>query len=215
MSYVSDVYLEFAESDYNENLHVVLSKGRMQLLTENAIYSYGDLYSNYKRAFAKLPLEKLHIQNVLILGFGLGSIPFMLEKNFKQKYHYTGVEIDETVMYLANKYVTQYLKSPIEMFCSDAFAFAMQTDETFDIIAVDVFIDAEIPSQFEQVDFLEQIKTLLGDNGILLYNRLYLTREDKETTRNFYWNTFLSVFPDGDYIDVGGNWILTNGKHFQ
>ena len=210
MSHLADVPLEHTGSDYNESLHVVLSRGRFQLLTQNAIYSYGDLYSNYDRAFKRLPLDELNIQNILILGFGLGSIPYMLETKFKKKYHYTGVEIDETVIYLANKYVTQYLNSPIEMICADAFGYTVQADETFDIVCVDLFIDDEIPSKFESEDFLFYIKKVLGEKGILLYNRLYLTEKDKKATDHFYENIFLKMFPDGRFIDVKGNWILTN-----
>ena len=121
MSYVSDIPLEKTGSEYSKELEVVLSRGRMQLLTENAIYSYGDLYSNYERAFKAVSLERLDIEHILILGFGLGSIPYMLENRFKKDYDYTGIEIDKTIIYLADKYVTQYLKSSIEIICEDAF----------------------------------------------------------------------------------------------
>ena len=210
LSYVSDVPLEHTGSDYSEELHVVLSRGRMQLLTENAIYSYGDLYSNYERAFKALRLERFDIKNMLILGFGLGSIPFMLENRFKKNYHYTGVEIDETVIYLADKYVTQYLKSPIEMIQADAFGYTIQCQQEFDVVCVDLFIDDEVPSKFESEDFLFYLKKVLGDKGILMYNRLYLTKKDKKATVHSYNNIFLKIFPKGGYLDVTGNWILTN-----
>lgn len=210
LSYISDVPFEHTGSEYSDELHVVLSRGRMQLLTENAIYSYGDLYSNYERAFRKLRLSRFDIENILILGFGLGSIPYMLEKRFKKNYHYTGVEIDETVIYLADKYVTQYLNSPIEMVCADAFGYTIQCQEEFDIVCVDLFIDDEVPSKFESKDFLFYLKNVLGEKGILMYNRLYLTRKDKEATNHFYENIFLNIFPKGGYLDVQGNWILTN-----
>ena len=210
MSYISDVPFEHTGSEYSEELHVVLSRGRMQLLTENAIYSYGDLYSNYERAFRKLRLSRRDIKNMLILGFGLGSIPYMLEKRFNKNYHYTGVEIDETVIYLADKYVTQYLKSPIEMIQADAFAYTIQCQQEFDIICVDLFIDDEVPTKFESEDFLFYLKKVLGEKGILMYNRLYLTKKDKVATDHFYNNIFLKIFPKGGYLDVKGNWILTN-----
>ena len=213
LSFITDVPLEQAVSEYNDLLQVVLNRGRMQLLTKNAIYSYGDLYSNYYRAFQRLTLNELDIENVLILGFGLGSIPYMLEKKFKKNYHYTGVEIDETVIYLANKYVTQYLESSIEMFCCDAYGFTIQSTETYDIVCVDVFIDDKIPSKFESEDFLFYLKKILRGKGVLLYNCLYLTEEDKKRTNHFFENIFLKMFPKGGYIDVKGNWIITNQPH--
>lgn len=211
-SHLFDVPIESTSSPFNAKLDVLLCKGRFQLVTNNAIYSYGDLYTNYKRAFDKINLSNFDIKNVLVLGWGLGSIPFMLEEKFKKIYHYTAVEIDEEVLLLAHKYVTQYLKSPIESICSDAYAFVMQSDATYDMICMDVFVDDEVPEQFQHQAYLEQLKKMLGDNGILLFNRLYLTKKDKRSTRAFFENTFLSVFPDGDYLDVGGNWIITNRK---
>ena len=215
LSQIKDIHFETASSEYNEVLHVVLSKGRFQLLTNNAIYSYGDLYTNYKRAFDKVNLKELDIENVLILGFGMGSIPYMIEHLHQKKLHYTAVEIDETVIYLAHKYVTQYLESPIEVIEADAFAYVMQAQGQFDLICMDVFIDDQVPLTFERLDFLEQLKSLLGENGILMFNRLYLTKTDRRSTRSYYENTFLKVFEDGDFMDVGGNWIMTNRKLIQ
>lgn len=209
-SHFKDIYIESASSDFNEVLHVVLSRGRYQLLTENAIYSFGDLYSNYRKAFDKINIGQQKIDNVLILGFGLGSIPFMLENKYLQNYHYTAVEIDEAVLYLANKYVAQHLKSPIEMVQADAFAYVIQSEQQFDLVCMDVFIDDEVPNQFETIDFLEGLKNQIAPNGILLFNRLYLTKKDKVNTNSFFKNQFLKVFPEGNFLDVDGNLILTN-----
>jgi spermidine synthase len=211
-SHFKDVSIENISSDFNEILQVVLSRGRYQLLTKNAIYSFGDLYSNYRKAFDAINIEQQKIDNVLILGFGLGSIPFMLENKYLQNYHYTAVEIDESVLYLANKYVTQHLKSPIEMLQADAFVYVMQSKQQFDLVCMDVFLDDKIPNQFETIDFLEGLKNQIAPNGILLLNRLYLTKTDKASTDAFFKNQFLKTFPEGNFLDVDGNWILTNRK---
>jgi SAM-dependent methyltransferase len=210
LSYIYEFDIESVGSAVNEVLHVSYSKGRYQLSTENAIYSFGDLYTNFYYAFERLDLEKLKIENVLILGFGLGSIPLMLEKNFNQNYNYTGVEIDEEVIYLANKYVTNELDASIEMICADALMFLEVNEEKYDMICVDLFLDDIIPAQFEQQDFLIQIKNKLSENGILLYNRLALTDQDQLESETFFEMEFLPIFPKGRYLDVDGNWILLN-----
>lgn len=211
-SYFTEFHIESAPSDINPHLYVSLSKDRYQLSTANAIYSYGDLYDNYNKTFQQLDLDSLNIETVLVLGFGLGSIPFMLEQKFKKNYHYTGIEIDENVIYLAEKYVLSNLKSPIELYCTDAFAYVMQTQEKFDLIAMDVFLDDIIPNSFETQDFLEALKGLIEENGTLLYNRLSLTKQDLNATKVFFENDFIKTFPNGNYIDVGGNWMLMNKK---
>lgn len=210
LSYVYEFPIESTGSNINLALNVTYSRGRYQLSTENAIYSFGDLYINYYEAFKAIDLDNRKVEKVLILGFGLGSIPFMLENNFGRKYKYIGVEIDEEVVYLANKYVVKDLKSPIELICANALIFAEICEETFDIICVDLFLDDVIPSEFEQQSFLKNIKHLLAPNGMMLYNRLASTDEDKEDNEKFYKEQFLPVFPKGRYIDVDGNWMFMN-----
>ena len=210
LSYVYEFHIESIYSDINETLHVSLSQGRYQLSTQNAIYSFGDLYSNYYLAFEQIDFNKHKIENVLILGFGLGSIPLMLEKNFQQKFQYTGVEIDECVIYLAEKYVTNSLKSPINIFTADALTYVEICEQQFDLICVDIFLDDVIPDDFQQQEFLQAVKSLLNKDGIILYNRLAQTKADKKASSAFYQEKFLPVFLEGRYIDVNGNWMFTN-----
>ncbi len=208
LSYLIEMHLESAPSDINPHLYVSLRKGRYQLSTANAVYSYGDLYDNFTKTFRKLDWPKVDVQKVLVLGFGLGSIPFMLEKIFKKKCRFTGVEIDENVLYLANKYVLPELQSSIEIFNADANAFVYQGSEQFDMIAMDIFLDDKVPPPFEELEFLQQLKKLLTPAGILLYNRLSMSNKDIRLTNSFFEEKFKLVFPDATYLDVGGNWML-------
>ncbi|MFT6147743.1 MAG: spermidine synthase [Saprospiraceae bacterium] len=210
LSYFFEFHVESSSSNFHEDLYVSYSRGRYQLSTENAIYSFGDLYTNYYQAFEQIDLNKRKVEKVLILGFGLGSIPMMLEQNFKKKYDYTAVEIDEEVLYLAHKYVTKNLESNIETICTDAAFFVEQCEEVFDIVCVDLFLDDIIPDAFQQQAFLQSTKKLIAPNGLLLYNRLALTIEDKEKNEHFMMDEFLPVFPKGHYLDVDGNWMFLN-----
>ena len=209
LSYLYPIILEAREGAHNPYLEVAISRGRFQLNTENAIYSFGDLYLNFFKTFQQLPLDKMNVQDVLILGFGLGSIPEMLEKNFKKNYRYTGVEIDEEVIDLAHHYVVQHLKSPIQLVCADAEIFAATCSQTFDLLCIDIFLDDVIPSSFEQVDFLVNVNRLLSSNGYLIINRLAFTKENREANKIFL-KTFLQVFPNGRYLDLKDNWMFIN-----
>lgn len=189
-----------------------LNRGRYQLCTAHAIYSFEDLYDNFFKAFEQIDLARFPIQNVLILGLGLGSVPTMLEKNFGKKYNYTAVEIDESVIYLATKYALPQLESKIQTICADAFAFVMQCQQQFDMICMDVFLDDVVPEDFEDLIFLEKLKNLIAPNGILLYNRIANNPKDVEDTKNFYEKKFKQVFTEGDYLEVRGNWMLLDQK---
>ena len=210
LSYLAEVRLESTSSAYNPQLQVSLKQGRYQLSTAHAVYSYGDLYSNFDRAFQQIRLEQLPGDAALILGFGLGSIPLLLEKKFGLRFHYTAVEIDETVLELAHRYTVPDIASPIDFVCADAAIFLETTEQTFDLICMDIFQDDTVPPAFEDLSFLENLKLSLSPKGILLYNRLAATAKDIAKTKIFFEESFLSVFPQGKYLDVKGNWILVS-----
>ena len=210
LSYLTELHIESTSSKYNPHLYVSLSKGRYQLCTANAIYSYEDYYDNYRKAFTRVDLDQLPGKEVLILGFGLGSIPFMLEKLFEYELHYTAVEVDEAVIGLASKYALPEIDASIELICTDALIYVAQQPATFDMICMDVYLDDVVPDAFEQEEFLSGLKNMLNPNGLLLFNRLAATQEDKDKSKQFYVQRFLPVFPLGAYIDVGGNYMLFN-----
>ncbi len=210
LSYFYEWPIETISSDKHEMLQVLLIQGQYQLVSPNAIYSYGILYTNFLQAFKKLNIETFKGKKVLVLGLGLGSIPQMLETRFQRKFQYTIVEFDEAIVELAHKYVLQYLDSAIEVIHADAFAFIDQQEETYDIICMDIFFDDLIPSQFEQKDFLFKIKSLLNPGGLFLYNRLALTMKDREKSQAFFDKVFLKVFPESQKLKVGRNWMLVD-----
>jgi SAM-dependent methyltransferase len=214
LSYLMTQPIEQTTSPHNPHLRVVLKNGRYQLQTLNAIYSYGDLYDNFSKAFARLDLERAGVQRVLILGFGLGSIPLMLEKMFHKHYDYTAVEIDAEVLRLAEKYVLDDLHATITFHVSDALDYVAFAEEKFDMICMDVFIDDTVPTAFEQAEFLTHLKSLLTPNGLLLFNKLAFFKKDKQAAMDFLKYPFKQVFTEGGYLDVQGNYILLNRMDF-
>ncbi len=212
LSYLFELHVESAPSEINPHLYVSLKRGRYQLSTANAIYSYADLYDNFTRTFqqVKMPAED---KDVLILGFGLGSIPYMLEKKFDKKYNYTAVEIDENVLYLASKYVLPELTSSITAIPTDAFAYVHYCHDRYDLICMDVFLDDIVPENFESEHYLAQLASLLKPDGILLFNKLAANKKDLAQAGAFY-QLFKKVFPKGTYLDVNGNWMLVNEERF-
>lgn len=213
LSYLAEIHIESASSAYNPHLYVSLRRGRYQLSTKGAVYSFADLYDNFVKAFQRIDLDRLPGKEVLVLGLGLGSIPYILEKMFQRAYYYTAVEIDETVADLANRYTLSHLDSNVQVVVADAYAYILQTASKYDLICMDVFVDDKVPSDFEMPEFLEALCETLNPGGILLYNRLTSRTLDKERSKHFFKKEFLSVFQNGKHLDVQGNWILLNDKN--
>ncbi|GIV32452.1 MAG: hypothetical protein KatS3mg030_754 [Saprospiraceae bacterium] len=211
MSYLVDIPLEQASTDFNPAVELYLRRGRLMLSTPNAIYSYDDLYMNFYLAFDKLGVGKRQMQHALILGFGTGSIPWMLEKSFHCRLSYTGVEIDEVIAGWAMRYALPRLQSPVTLYTTDAVHFAQTWNESFDLICVDIFQDEHIPESLDEPLFSENLARLLAPGGLLLWNRLADDAEMKKRTDLFYENVFSKVFPQPGFLPLGPNRMLVAG----
>jgi len=207
LSYLMEVHLESSSSEHNEELHVSLSKGRLQLSTANAIYSYADKYENFYKTFEQVELNE-KVDDVLILGFGLGSIPYMLESKFGKKYRYTGVELDDEVIYLASKYVLSDLQSDVMLIEADAINYMHQCTQTFDLICIDIFVDDQIPEVFLTTEFLHRIKDSLTEHGKVIFNHLADRPSYGKKAKKYYEEVFYDVFPRGQYLQVLGNGMM-------
>jgi len=209
-SYFVDVHIESTSSVYNDELDVLYVRGEYQLVTPDAIYSYGKKYDNFFEAFKRIKIGNYDIENVLLLGLGLGSIPYMLEAYFGREYSYTAVEVDDDIIYLASKYVLNDLQSNVTTVCTDALHFVELDTAKYDFVAMDVFVSDYIPEEFETEGFLRALAERIADGGLLLFNRLYLFEKDRRKTKKYFDRVFKKVFPQGRYIEVNGNWILLN-----
>ncbi len=214
LSHLWDIVLEKTSSDYNKELSVSLSRGRLRLDTANATYSYEDLYRAFYQSFQHLNLPQKTIKNVLVLGLGLGSIPHMLEENFHQNAHYTAVEIDKVVIQLAQKYLPVSIKNKISMVEADAWEFVMafDTENTFDLITIDIFIDHHLPISFKEPIFLRKIKKILQKEGILLFNHLANDQNLVQSPQNYYNQVFSTTFQNSQLLDLDGNLMMIAQK---
>ncbi len=210
LSHLIEWPVEELSSEHNEHLKVVLHRGRYKLITDGAIYSFGDLYTNYRQSFERLDWANHQVKSCLILGLGMASIPDMLASRFKRNLEFTAVEIDEAVTSLAYRYVLSPKKIKVQVFTADAGSFLEWHEGKYDMICSDVFVGDRIPEQLETEEALTAIRDLLNPGGILLYNRLSRYKPDIAKNLKFRDEVFLKVFPDGGFLDVGGNWMFVN-----
>ncbi|HZV45343.1 MAG TPA: fused MFS/spermidine synthase [Saprospiraceae bacterium] len=197
-------------SSLNPELNVVLHRGRYKLLTNGAIYSYGDLYSNFRKSFERLRWDEHPVRTCLVLGLGLASIPDMLVNRFHKQIRFTAVEIDEVVTKLAYDYVLNPKGIKIEVFTADAASFLQWHHGKYDMICSDVFVGDAIPAELQTEEALQAMKEMLLPGGLILYNRLSRYKPDIDKSLKFRDEVFLKVFPEGGYLDVEGNWMFVN-----
>ncbi|MBT8234390.1 MAG: hypothetical protein HKO66_08515 [Saprospiraceae bacterium] len=213
LSYFKDVSLEQTSSNYNPHLEVLLVDGRHQLITKDAIYSFDDKYDNFYRSLKKINWELLTGKKVLVLGLGLGSVIYILEKKLNRIFEYTAVEIDEEIVRLAQKYTLNHLQSYVEVMVVDAAQYLRINNETYDLILMDIFQSAVIPEKFQDDVFLSTLKSKLNDNGLLLYNRMYANKSDLNENELFE-SQFSEIFPNNTVLSIKDNLVYFSDKKY-
>lgn len=213
LSYIKDIVIDSENSVLNGEMFVVLSKGRILLATEEAIYSWDDLYSNFYQTFAYLGRESIaKWQNVLVLGTGLGSIPYMLEKKFRSGAGFALVENDPAIVELAEYYSLPRLGNPYKIYCEDALDYVKKHNEKFDCICVDIFVGKYVPEEFQTEKFLSALKEKLKRGGIIIFNKLYMSEEDRESTNRLYREIFSQIFGQSEQKLTKFNMMLIGRK---
>lgn len=215
LSYLWDQTLEVTSSEYNEYLEVSLVNGRLQLTAQEAIYSFGDYYLNFRKTFHRFDFIQLPREaDVLVLGLGLGSVPELLGELWELDYHFTAVEIDPIIVQLASDYSLPRMDCPVEVVNTDAMIYLQSTSRKFDLICMDVFQDADIPKAFSDTTFLSLLKSCLNPGGAIIYNRLASTAKDRRLSDKYFEEVFVEVFPKASYLDTGGNYMMLNDEKF-
>ena len=208
LSYFFDISIEKKQSNFSGELEILLSRGRLALCTKNAMYSFDDLYLNFRTAFSVLNINKFKTDKVLLLGAGLLSVPYLLEKKHQKSFVCKAVDIDPMVLEAAEKYGLPKLTSQIELHCADAADFVLSDKEKYDLIVVDIFIDDAVPTLFETEDFLKALKNLLADKGLVMYNRMAQNEIALKNTESFYNQRFKQFFLNSEMLRLKGNCML-------
>ena len=162
------------------NLEVNYANGHYMLDTENVNYSFGGLYTVFKKAFRHFHIRKRIVKNLLVLGFGAGSVAHILEDDYKKDVSITGVEIDRVVIKLAHKYFDIDHYKHLTLRNADAYQFTEECRQLFDMIVVDVFIDNVVPTAFHKTAFMENLNHILSKEGIVLFNKTVFDNQTKE-----------------------------------
>jgi len=179
LSYVNRITVEKIASKYNKKLVVAIEDGRYVLNATNANYSFASLHKVFQKAFYNIRLKEKKVSLVLVLGCGAGSIPSIIYKELKLSPKMDVVEIDEAVIKLGKKYFNLSDYNQLNIIIDDALNFVKTTSNKYDLICVDIFKGINVPEEFLSQHFFEHLKTLLNENGELLFNYVAYNHETK------------------------------------
>jgi len=106
-------------------------------------------------------------KRILILGMGTGTFAEQCRKYFPSA-QITGVEIDEKITALAQKYFD--LPADVEVVTYDGRAFLQSDKNFYDVILVDAFQDISPPFQMSSTEFFALVKNHLAKSGVMVVN---------------------------------------------
>ncbi len=186
--------IEKLKTEYS-HLEVIRQGDKLLLNASHANYSFGSLHEVFRDAFQQLNPDYEQLNNVLILGFGAGSVAWILQKENRCPCHITGVEIDEKVIALANKYFQLSNLENLNIHISDASDFLSEKTRQYDLIVVDLFLDHRTPERFLTAGFLKDLHVHLQPQGIILFNYLQYDFKAQNDIRPFE-EIFAKTFQD-------------------
>lgn len=187
MSYVVPIKVEEYTTEYNPYLEVQYNNGIKLLNTLNANYSFGGLHKVFQKAFKAFPYEHDDASNVLILGFGAGSVKQILRKDIGYNNRIVGVELDPTVIDIAHQHFALPEESEfLELHVKSAQQYLNESHEDFDLIVVDIFNDLIVPDFCRNNNFLSDLGLHLRSEGAIQFNTTFSHFEVLEFEKVLY-----------------------------
>lgn len=180
LSRLIPLVVEKRAGETTSELEVALQNGRYVLNSREVNYSFGALHRVFRKAFERQHLQERSINDALVLGFGTGSVAHILLEEYKMNCRITGVDSDAEVIALGKKYFEPIFSHPsVTIVQADAAVFVQEDTANYDLIVVDVFVDANVPESCRSNEFLVQLKKLLRPKGTLFFNFILTTENGK------------------------------------
>jgi len=186
----------------NACLEIILYRNRLQLAAGNVLYSDSGNYLPALAIVKNLKAFLSSVNNVLVLGAGLGSIVNIIRKNGFNP-HFTLVENDKVVLQWALECLAEQ-QAKITPVCMDAAAFMAKNTAKYDFIFIDIFNRNVVPDFVVTPLFLDACRNSRSDGGRIAFN--YMVNDKKEWGK--VQGVFNSIFPGCHVLDLGINCVF-------
>jgi spermidine synthase len=155
--------------------------------SKNTNYSYGSLQRILRRGLQSIDFQNIKdFDSILVLGIAGGSVIKTLVDEINFEGEITGVEIDPEIITLANKYFNLNQIQNLTIIIDDAGKFVQKTDNTFDLIIIDIFQDNSMPEFLFEPEFIKNINSLLNVGGYLLFNTMINSKADQDRNKHYF-----------------------------
>lgn len=198
-SWLWPVIIERTKGEVTPVLEVAYENGKKVLNAGQVNYSYGSLHEIFRIILAKAKVKELKPSTALLLGFGAGSIASILTEEMKLNVKLTGVDADARVLELGRKEFNTGRFPGLELVHSTAEKYLAGTQEKFDLITVDVFVEAVVPPSCMTPEFIGELYAHLNEGGMVVFNEMPVDGGGEE--RPFVKN-FRKVFTSAEITEL-------------
>ncbi len=215
-SYLFGRILTTLSSETNPYLEVSLINNKLVLNARHINYSYGGLHKVFQKAFKEINISSRIIQDVLILGFGAGSIAEILIEEHQLKCRITGVEKDPEVIRLAEEYFNTGRFKTLDILQEDACKFFKTNNRRFDLVIIDVYIDHNVPKCCETHEFIRDAGKALNPGGLVVFNKMIYNKDAAASGKRLI-KVFENSFENSNVIEIHErimNWIIVGENPF-
>jgi spermidine synthase len=187
LSYFIPINVFQQKSNISQTLEVTWIDGELVLDSKNTNYSYGNLQRILRKGLKFIGFERIKTMNhILVLGVAGGSVIKTLVDEIDFEGKITGVEIDNSVITIANEYFHLDQIKNLEIIIDDAFEFVLKTNDKYDLVIIDVFQDTKMPNFLFETFFINRICYLLQPKGFILFNTIVLNVKQKQLNLDFF-----------------------------
>lgn len=195
-SYFIPINVFQQKSNISQTLEVTWIDGELVLDSKNTNYSYGNLQRILRKGLKFIGFERIKtMDHILVLGVAGGSVIKTLVDEIDFEGKITGVEIDNSVITIANEYFHLDQIKNLEIIIDDAFEFVLKTKKKYDVVIIDVFQDTKMPNFLFETFFINRICYLLQPKGFILFNTMILNEKQKQLNLDFF-----NAFDVSEYI---------------
>jgi spermidine synthase len=142
-------------------------------------------------AFISLAFKDRDPKDVLFVGLGAGSMPKYFHKYYLDA-TIDNVEIDSDILSVAIKYFYFEENEKMKVYIDDGRLFIKRSRKKYDMIFLDAYQNEYIPFHLTTIEFLNDVKSKLKEDGVVVSN---LLSEFRNKFFDSMLMTYRKVFP--------------------
>lgn len=176
-SYILPIKLESGIAQDKVPLHVYYDNGKIKLFTNNTNYSGGKLKLTFKKALKDIDVK--NEDEVLILGFGLGSVWEVIKKDKGKDPLIIGIDYEPLIFQFIRTYFPYILSDKkTNVLITDAKEYLLNCKQRFNLIVIDLFCDDIVPEIVFSDEFVDNLSTVSHTDSIIVLNTMNVSENE-------------------------------------